>query len=183
MVPRTSLRHRLYWRAVVLDARISVTPVLRLIWAPIAFVRRMVLRAISLGLAGFQRVRRAISAFDARARRTQVLRFGWWPVVVLWWGASGLARHIFRFLRMVPYRFLARVAGALVAFVLALEVIHNWQAEHRWKAFRKRAIESGVALQSPWIPPPPISDRENLAAGFPFDVAKQVKMGSTLLQD
>src|SRR4030095_324050 len=157
----------IYGLLIAVDARLRRVPVLGTLWAPLMFACGIASRTSRLGLAGYRWVYRKVTAFDARARHTQVLRFAWWPLVVLWWGLSRVIRHIFRFIGTVPYRFLARVAGTAIAFILAFEVIHNWRAEHRWNSFRERAVANGVPLRLPAIPPPAIPNSENLAAGFP----------------
>jgi hypothetical protein len=83
----------------------------------------------------------------------------------------------------VPYRFLARVTGTVMVFALGLVVSHNWLAERRWTAFRERVTAKGIELRSPRILEGKVAERENLAAGFPFNAAKKMPMGEILLQD
>jgi hypothetical protein len=185
LAPRKIVRFGrwIYGLLIAVDARIRRVPVLGALWAPLMFACGIASRTSRLGLAGYRWVYRKVTAFDARTRHTEVLRFAWWPVVVLWWGLSRVIHHIFRFIGTVPYRFLARVAGTAIAFVLAFEVIHNWRAEQRWNSFRKRAVANGVALRLPAIPPPVIPKSENLAAGFPFNRAEKVQTVATFFHD
>jgi hypothetical protein len=122
-----------------------------------------------------------VAAFDARARHVQLFRFVWWPIVVVWWGIVWVLWHIIRFIGSVPYRFLARVTGTVIVFALALVVFHNWLAERRWTAFRGRITAKGIALRSPRILEGKVAERENLAAGYPFNSAKKMPMGGILL--